>query len=569
MVTCPADKVFDCTMGDAGTATATDNCGEVSVSSSDRIVNARCPIIIERTWTAVDTCGNDTFCVQTITIRDITDPVVTCPRDTTFDCVMGNAGQATATDNCDPDPDVTSSDVTISARCPIIIERTWIATDSCGNADTCVQTITVRDITKPVVTCPADKVFDCTMGDAGTATATDNCGPGAIKSITSKDDTTSARCPLVIARTWTATDTCGNSSSCVQSITVQDTAKPTISCQANKTIECGAAVFFDDPTANDNCDPDPTISIVSDQVIPGPAFGETTYTRTWKATDSCDNASATCSQSILKEACPTGKLTPTQVTCSDFVNGTAGDLTQVCYKRKSGVINNVAPGAFFYYTSVSAPSSSFTINIVQTKNNGSFPFIGVHNGEIRLYNANCQVIGSGTETSQGQASVNVSGATVGQTFIVGVKYNPGTVVGTSVGTPGPTVHYDFVTKIGATVVDTDPDGLDLKDCTGGATSASAENASSQLDLEANYPNPFNANTTIKYSLPNDGKVTIVVYNIIGQRVITLVDGVQTAGYHTVIWDGKNASGNSIASGVYFYMIKFENQTQIKRMTLLK
>jgi len=244
-------------------------------------------------------------------------------------------------------------------------------------------------------------------------------------------------------------------------------------------------------------------------------------------------------------------------------------LTQVCYGVKSGVINNVAPGVFFYYTSVTAPSASFTIDIVQTKNNASFPFIGVYNGEIRLYNANCTVIGSGTETSQGQASVNVSGATVGQTFIVGVKYNPGTVVGTSVSAPFPTVHYDFRTEIGGVTVDLDPDGLDLAKCVGGATSTSAENASSKLDLQANYPNPFNANTTIKYSLPNDGKVNIAVYNILGQRVITLVDAVKSAGYHTVIWDGKNASGNGIASGVYFYMIKFENQTQIKRMTLLK
>jgi hypothetical protein len=480
---------------------------------------------------------------------------------------MGDAGEATATDNCDPDPVVTSSDVTISERCPIIIERTWVATDSCGNADTCVQTITIQDITDPVVTCPRDTTFDCTAGNSGTATATDNCDPDP--DVTSSDVTTSARCPIIIERTWTATDTCGNDVSCVQTITVQDTAKPTISCPANDTVACGAAVFFGDPTADDNCDPDPEISIVSDVVTPGPAFGETTYTRTWKATDSCDNASATCSQSILKEACPTGKLTPTDVACSDFVNGTAGDLTQVCYKVKSGFINNVAPGVFFYYTSVSAPSANFTIDIVQTKNNGSFPFLGVHNGEIRLYNANCTVIGSGTETSLGQASVNVSGATVGQTFIVGIKYNPGSVVGTAVVTPGPTVHYDFHTEIGGLTVDLDPDGLDLKDCTGGATSTSAGNASSQLDLQANYPNPFNANTTIKYSLPNDGKVNIAVYNILGQRVITLVDAVKSAGYHTVIWNGKNASGNSIASGVYFYMIKFENQTQIKRMTLLK
>jgi hypothetical protein len=378
----------------------------------------------------------------------------------------------------------------------------------------------------------------------------------------------------VIERTWVATDTCGNSKSCVQTITVQDTAKPTIQCAANDTIECGGFAVFDDPTANDNCDPGPTISIVSDQVIPGPAFGETTYTRTWKATDSCDNASATCSQSILKEACPTGKIAPTQTTCADFVNGTASDLTQACYGIKSCVINNAAPGVFFYYTSVTAPSSSFTVEIIQSKDNSSFPFFLVQDGEniqIRLFDDNCNTLANtaGSQTNDSTVTVPIGGATAGDVFVISVKYSTGSVVGTSVCSPGPTVHYDFRTEIGGFVVDLDPDGLDLSNCVGGPTVASAENASSKLDLEANHPNPFNANTTIKYSLPKDGKVTIAVYNIIGQKVITLVDAVKSAGYHTVIWNGKNASGNDIASGVYFYRIQFGNETQIKKMTLLK
>ncbi|OGC78267.1 MAG: hypothetical protein A2145_05100 [candidate division Zixibacteria bacterium RBG_16_40_9] len=209
---------------------------------------------------------------------------------------------------------------------------------------------------------------------------------------------------------------------------------------------------------------------------------------------------------------------------------------------------------------------------MQTKDDPSFPFFAVHNGEIRLFNASCTQIGSGTETSTGQASVNVSGASVGQIFIVSVKYSVNSTVGTPVGSPAPTVNYDFRTEIGGSIVDLDPDGLAFGNkppCVVSASGASAENTPSKLDLQANYPNPFNANTTIKYALPSDGKVTVAVYNILGQKVITLVDGVKTAGYYTVIWDGKNASGNSVASGVYFYSIKFENQTQIKRMTLLK
>ncbi len=579
VVTCPADKVFDCTMGDAGKATATDNCGPgaiKSLTSNDVITpeNERCPLVIQRTWTAVDTCGNFSSCLQIITVQDTTPPVVTCPSDKVFDCTMGDPGAATATDNCGPGAikSLTSNDVITHARCPLVIARTWTATDTCGNNSSCVQSITVQDTAKPVVTCPADKVFDCTMGDAGAATATDNCGPGAIKSLTSNDVITNARCPLVIARTWTATDTCGNSSSCVQTITVQDTTKPTLTCQPGKTVECRATIVFDDPTPSDNCDPFPVICSVKTETIPGPGTGETTYTRTWKACDSCGNVSAPCSQSIVKKRCVFGKIAPTETTCSDFTGGTAGDITQACYGIKSGVINNVAPGVFFYFTQVTAPSANFTIDIVQTNNDASFPFFAVHNGisEIRLFDGNCVIsnLGTASESPLGQAHVAISGATVGQTFIVQVKYSANSVNGTSVSSPYPTVHYDFHTEIGGVTVDLDPDGLDLAKCVG-ATSASAENGSSKLDLEANHPNPFNANTTIKYSLPTDGKVTLAVFNILGQKVITLVEGVQAAGYHTVIWNGKNASGNDIASGVYFYRIQFGDETQIKRMTLLK
>src|SRR5574342_298269 len=229
VIACPADKVFDCTLGDAGVATATDNCDPaVGISFVDDTTSARCPIIIVRTWTATDSCGNASSCTQTITIQDTTKPVIACPADKVFDCTLGDAGVATATDNCDPAVGISFVDDTTSARCPIIIVRTWTATDSCGNASSCTQTITIQDTTKPVIACPADKVFDCTLGDAGVATATDNCDPAV--GISFADDTTSARCPIIIVRTWTATDSCGNASSCTQTITIQDTTKPVIAC---------------------------------------------------------------------------------------------------------------------------------------------------------------------------------------------------------------------------------------------------------------------------------------------------------------------------------------------------
>ena len=88
-------------------------------------------------------------------------------------------------------------------------------------------------------------------------------------------------------------------------------------------------------------------------------------------------------------------------------------------------------------------------------------------------------------------------------------------------------------------------------------------------LNENYPNPFNPITTIQYEIPNDGNVRLVIYNILGQEVITLVNYDQWAGKYSVRWDGINQYGNQVASGPYFYFLKTNNNQSVKKMLLLK
>ena len=76
-----------------------------------------------------------------------------------------------------------------------------------------------------------------------------------------------------------------------------------------------------------------------------------------------------------------------------------------------------------------------------------------------------------------------------------------------------------------------------------------------FSLFQNYPNPFNPTTTIRYALPRDARVTVSVYNILGQLVNELVNDVQSAGYYTVNWNGRNQSGLQAATGVYLYRIE--------------
>ncbi|OGC78070.1 MAG: hypothetical protein A2Z27_03890 [candidate division Zixibacteria bacterium RBG_16_50_21] len=88
-------------------------------------------------------------------------------------------------------------------------------------------------------------------------------------------------------------------------------------------------------------------------------------------------------------------------------------------------------------------------------------------------------------------------------------------------------------------------------------------------LEQNSPNPFNAQTTIFYSLPGDAQVKLVIYNVRGQRVRTLVDEYQAAGEKQVIWDGTNLNSDKVASGIYFYRLEVNGTGEVKRMVFLK
>jgi hypothetical protein len=91
-----------------------------------------------------------------------------------------------------------------------------------------------------------------------------------------------------------------------------------------------------------------------------------------------------------------------------------------------------------------------------------------------------------------------------------------------------------------------------------------DNLPKKFELHQNYPNPFNPVTTIKYDLPYAAKVRIDVYNILGQRVLTLLDENKPAGFHSV-----KLIGNHLATGMYFYTITADQFYKIKRMLLVK
>ena len=248
----PAPSTIQC--GNApvfAQAFATDACdASVTLTSSDSSVpSGICTVVWTRTWTATDDCGNSQTATQTISVTDSTPPTLVCAGPGIVECPAPPVfTEPEVTDACDANPSVTfTTGEPVPGTCPqsYSVTRTWTATDVCGNGASCSQTITIVDTTPPVITCPAPFTVPCgTSTDpaiTGTATSVDACDP--MPSLTHSDAQVGS-CPQggQILRTWTSTDHCNNSSSCVQIITL--TMNPGANCEpgfvADLGGECGA-----------------------------------------------------------------------------------------------------------------------------------------------------------------------------------------------------------------------------------------------------------------------------------------------------------------------------------------
>ena len=91
----------------------------------------------------------------------------------------------------------------------------------------------------------------------------------------------------------------------------------------------------------------------------------------------------------------------------------------------------------------------------------------------------------------------------------------------------------------------------------------------QTALLPNYPNPFNSSTQIPYRVSAPGPVRLVIYNVLGQPVRTLVDEIQAAGAYQVSWDGRNHRGAHVANGIYLYRLQTGEIAQVRKMLVLE
>ncbi len=109
----------------------------------------------------------------------------------------------------------------------------------------------------------------------------------------------------------------------------------------------------------------------------------------------------------------------------------------------------------------------------------------------------------------------------------------------------------------------------LVSTTTGVAERDASIMPAMFTLEQNYPNPFNPATQIAFQLQSSGLVEMTIYNLLGEKVRTLLSAPMSAGSHTVTWNGRDEQGNSLASGIYLYRLKVGGVEQMKRMALVK
>ena len=216
--------------------------------------------------------------------------------------------------------EVTSETIAGDCAGNYTIERTFTATDDCGNSTSATQTITVEDTTAPEFTSvPADYTAECSdeliLDDAS---ASDNCGAVSIE-VSSETIAGDAAGNYTVVRTFTATDDCGNSTSATQTITVEDTTAPEFtSVPADYTAECSDELVMDGASASDNCG-EVTIEEVS-ETIAGDCAGSYTIVRTFTATDDAGNStSATQTITVEDTTAPEFTSVPADYTaeCSD------------------------------------------------------------------------------------------------------------------------------------------------------------------------------------------------------------------------------------------------------------
>jgi hypothetical protein len=485
ILTCPANVMVstdDCAPATVAVGMPTvqpSGAAIVGERSDDQPLDAPYPVgATTIIWTATDAQGRSDSCTQTVTVtsEDSEPPTIVAPPDVTLATPAGTAGScglvigesqlgtAQASDNCTVN--VARTGVPSGNFFPVgNTTVTYTATDASGNTATDTQIITVNDETPPIINAPPDANYTCLSevppGHPSQATGTDiidangnpqpgppsdNCGTPMVTVTDSTTGAGSASSPLIITRTFTATDSAGNTASSVQTITVVDDTVPVISLigPASQVVECHTSYTELGASATDNCNG--SFAATPSGMVDVNVVGN--YTITYNASDAVGNAASPVTRSVqvVDTTSPlivlNGGNSITVECHTPFVDpgSTASDSCDASVSvNVSGSVNVDVPGSYAL-TYHAADDSGNTTSVVRTVTvvDTTAPTTTVANLTIFLNNLTV-VFGENTVTVNGQ-TYPFNGVTFthdGNTF----TFNGGSIIinGTSYALEGKTL----------------------------------------------------------------------------------------------------------------------------------
>ena len=275
----PSDATVEC--GDpipSNQPVAIDNCNGVTITFTDEMTSTGCGNTgtLLRTWYATDACGNVNTETTVYTLVDNTAPAMSdVPADVTIGCEEDYTFPSpTASDACSS-VDLSEEMTVVAGACAnsYTLIRTFTAIDACGNFSQEVQSVTVVDDDAPVLAgLPTDQTLECGEAIPATSVTAEDACAGTIEVSYSDVEVALDACQYQLVRTFSATDSCGNTATHDWTLTFEDTTAPTFSAPADLTLDCSVdpapANAGDVTDAADGCDAAPAVSY-SDVVTDG------------------------------------------------------------------------------------------------------------------------------------------------------------------------------------------------------------------------------------------------------------------------------------------------------------
>ncbi len=591
--------------GTLGTATGSDNCGSVTISSDAPASLSVGTHLI--TWTATDGSSNTASATQLVTVNDTQNPTIIAPAPVTVSPTGGACsiaaslvllGAPVAADNC--------GSVAVSNNAPSVYPVgttvvTWTAVDAAGNSATALQNVVVTDNTKPTITAPsaldvATNVGSCTRSLAsltlGSPTVGDNC-PGSL----TLGNNAPAQFPIgTTVVTWTVTDAGGNSASATQSVTVRDDLFPVITAPASLTVAApagtcsipAASLSLGTPTVSDNCG-------VGTPTSDAPTIFPVGITQViWKVFDTYGNMSTAAQLVTVTSGTPTISC-PSPIVVST-ANGRPGAVVTYtpptggsdCPGTETIRIAGLGSGSFFpigttteSYLVTDAIGRTATCSFTITVNDTEAPTIAVALSPVNLWPGDNTMR---TVRAVVTAADNAPGVVWSLTSITANQGTSGDIDGALFGT----ADNEFLLRAKRsgnldrtyTVTYT---ATDASLNTSSATATVVVPSSRPKDLivsdetaipavatlDQNFPNPFNPTTTIRFGLPAESHARLTIFNSVGHVVAVLFDRSLPAGQHSLMWDGTDGSGRRVSSGMYLYRLEAAGGVTTRRMLLLQ